>query len=251
MKIEKLSQKKNFLTFLLKDCDENFTSAIRRLIMEEVPTLAVEDVEIKENSSTLYDEMLALRLGLSPIKTDLKSYEIRDECKCSGEGCARCQLTLILKGNKKGYVYATDAESKDPKCQFIYDMPVVKLLAKQKVEVQMIAILGKGKEHTKWSPGWVWYTNVPELKKSSKSNLAECAKCKSLEVKGESIVIKDLTKWNGAAEEICEKNGVEVNYKENNYIFNIESWGMLECKEMLNKSCDIMLGKIEEFEKAL
>ena len=67
-----------------KNTEEFFANTIRRLIIGEVPTLAVEDVEIKENSSQLYDEMIALRLGLSPIKTDLNSYNFKNECKCEG-----------------------------------------------------------------------------------------------------------------------------------------------------------------------
>ena len=164
MKVEKLSKKNEKLSFLLKDAEDSFINAMRRMVLEEVPTLAVEDVEIKENSSVLYDEMLALRLGLCPIKTDLKSYVKKEDCKCAGEGCARCELKIVLKGSKKGYVFADEAESMDPKCNFVHKMPVVKLLPKQKVETQMTAILGSGKEHAKWSPGLIWYTGYPEIK---------------------------------------------------------------------------------------
>lgn len=253
MKIEKLNldKKRNRLTFLLKDTEESFANTVRRLIIEEVPVLAVEDLEIKENSSALYGEMIALRLGLSPIKTDLKSYELKEKCRCEGEGCARCELKMTLKGSKKGYVYATDAGSQDPKCKFVYKMPIVKLLAKQKVDIQITAILGRGKEHAKWSPGWAWYFGWPEFVVTSKSNLPECGKCDTLEVKGGNLKIKDITKWNGACEEICEKNGVEINNSKNNFVFNLESWGQLSCKEILDKSADILLEKLEEFEGLL
>ena len=78
MKLEKISEdKKNKkISLLLKGGNEVFANTIRRLIIEEVPTLAVEEVEVKDNSSALHDEMLALRLGLVPIKTDLKSYKL-------------------------------------------------------------------------------------------------------------------------------------------------------------------------------
>lgn len=253
MKIEKLSENKknNKLTFLLKETEEGFANTIRRLIIEEVPVLAVEDVEIKDNSSALYDEMIALRAGLCPIKTDLKSYEFRENCKCKGEGCARCELKIILKASKKGYVYATEAESKDPKCQFVYKMPIVKLLPKQKVEMQMTAILGKGKEHAKWSPGWVWYFGWPEFKTTAKSELERCTKSGALEVKGGTLQVKDITKWNEACEELCEKSKVEVSHNDNNLVFQVESWGQLSCKEILDKAGEIFLEKLDEFEKLL
>jgi len=253
MKLEKLNwdKKINKLVFVLKDTETVFANTIRRLTLSEVPTLAVEDVEIKENSSTLFDEMIALRLGLCPIQTDLKSYNFKQECKCDGEGCARCELKLTLKGSKKGYVPATDAISSDPKCKFVYAMPVVKLIAKQKVEMQMTAILGRGKEHAKWCPGWVWYFGWPEFKTTAQSDLKACAECKSLEVKGGTIKVKDILKWNEADESICEKNGVEVNHSEKDLVFNLESWGQLSCKEILDVSADILLEKVEELDKLI
>src|SRR3989338_11597011 len=160
MKIEKIKeeQKKSKLVLLFKECDEVFANTVRRLILEEVPTLAVEDLEIKDNSSALYDEMLALRLALIPIKTDLKSYTLKEKCKCQGAGCSQCELKITLKTGKKGTVYAEEAQSADPKCVFVYPkMPIVKLLAKQKVDLTMTAVLGKGKDHAKWAAGWAFY----------------------------------------------------------------------------------------------
>lgn len=253
MKLEKLNwdKKNNLLSFVLKDTEEVFANTIRRLTLSEVPTLAVEDVEIKDNSSTLFDEMIALRLGLSPIKTDLKSYNFKNDCKCEGEGCARCELKLTLKGSKKGYIPATDAVSNDPKCNFVYAMPIVKLISKQKIEMQMTAILGRGKEHAKWCPGWVWYFGWPEFKTTTKSDLKACEECNSLEIKGGSIKIKDILKWNGADESICEKNGVEITTSKTDLVFNLESWGQLSCKEILDQSADILLEKIEELNKLI
>jgi len=253
MKIEKLSfdKKKNRLTFLWNDVEESYANTIRRIILEEVPTLAVEDVEIKENSSALYDEIIALRAGLCPIKTDLKTYELKEKCKCKGEGCARCELKLVLKGSKKGYVNATEAESSDPKCTFVYPMPIVKLLAKQKIEMQLTAVLNRGREHTKWSPGWAWYFGWPEFKVTSKSNLDALSKCGAIEIKGENIKIKDISKWNGAYEELCEKSNVEIVPNNTQLVFNLESWGQLSCDEILEKSSEILLEKLEELDKLL
>src|SRR3989344_8105904 len=145
MKLEKLKEDKKSrkLSFLLKGSNEVFANTIRRLILEEVPTLAVDDLEIKDNGSALYDEMLGLRIGLTPIKTDLKSYELKENCKCGGTGCARCELKMVSKASKKGYVYAEEVKSTDPKCAFAYpSMPLAKLAGKQKIDIQLTAILG-------------------------------------------------------------------------------------------------------------
>ena len=138
------------LTFEIKEVDNAFVNSVRRMIMEEVPTLAVEYCEFRDNSSALYDEMLALRLGLVPIKTDLSSYRLPENEAEVEEKSARCTLELHLKANKKGVVYAEQAESKDPKCTFtIPNMPLVKLVGKQKapgVRLTALSELKKGLE---------------------------------------------------------------------------------------------------------
>src|SRR3990167_5012975 len=118
------------LSFILKDSSPVFVNTLRRLMIDEVPAMAIEDVEFTKNNSILYDEMIAHRLGLVPLKTDLKSYNLPSKCKCEGKGCNRCQLKLILRATKgSGTVYASELKSKDPAIKPAYpDMPIVKLL---------------------------------------------------------------------------------------------------------------------------
>ena len=258
VKLEKIKEerKKNKLMILIKESDEVFANTIRRMILEEVPTLAVEDLEIKDNSSALYDEMLGLRIGLTPIKTDLKSYELKENCKCKGEGCARCELKITLKVGKKGYVYAEDAESADPKCTFVHPkMPLVKLLSKQKVDLIMTAVLGQGKIHVKWSPGWAYYRKEPVLdvgKVKDPEALAE--KCtdgvftldgKKLKVDQEKVYESNLLEYYHELDK-----GLSVEYTDN-IIFTVESWGQLSCKEMLTTSAEMLVEKAEQLEKQL
>jgi DNA-directed RNA polymerase alpha subunit len=51
------------------EISESLANTIRRSLAE-VPTLAVDEVEIFKNDSALYDEVLAHRIGLIPLKTD-------------------------------------------------------------------------------------------------------------------------------------------------------------------------------------
>lgn len=256
MKCEKIKEEKKIrkISFLLKGSDEAFANTIRRLIIEEVPTLAVEEIEIKENSSALYDEMLALRLGLIPIKTDLKSYRLpknEDEIK---EKSAQCTLQLKLKSSKKGYVYAGEAESSDPKCTFAFEtMPVVKLLAKQKVDLVMTAIMGQGKEHTKWTPGLAFYKKEPVIKVGKVKNpekLAEVCTDGVFKIKDSKVELVDEKIYDSNLLEVYAKtdSGISLEYSDN-IIFNLESWGQLSCKEILSKSAEILIEKIEELEK--
>lgn len=258
MKCEKLREdKKNKkLSFLLKGSNEVFANTMRRLIIEEVPTLAVEEVEVKDNNSALHDEMLALRLGLIPIKTDLKSYRLPQNQDEITEKSASCTLQLKLKSNKKGYVYAGEAESADPKCTFVYEkMPVVKLLSKQKIDVIMTAIMGKGKDHTKWTPALAFYKKEPVVKVGKIQDPEALAKmCTDgvFKIKGNSVeLVAEKVYDSNLLEAYAEADkGVTVTFTDN-IIFNVESWGQLTCKEILTTSAEILVEKVEEMLKQI
>src|SRR3989338_6831963 len=153
---------KGKLSFIIKDTNAAFVNTLRRIMIEEVPTMAIEDVEFRKNTSILYDEMLAHRLGLIPLTTDLKSYNLPEECKCEGKGCARCQVTLTLEGKGPGTVYARDIKSSDSAVKPVYSkMPIVELLKGQNIELEAVAVLGKGKVHSKWISAHVYYKHKP------------------------------------------------------------------------------------------
>jgi DNA-directed RNA polymerase subunit D len=254
MKLKKLNEdKKNMkLSFEIKDVDDAFVNAIRRTIIEEVPTLAIEDLEIKENSSALYDEMLALRVGLTPIKTDLKSYRLPENEDEFIERSARCTLQFTLKASKKGYVYAEEAQSKDTKCSFVYPkMPLVKLVAKQKLDIIMWAVMGQGKDHIKWCPGLAWYKQIADITVNNKKELVERFISKyppqiieAGKISKEKILKNDLV---DAVDGVCDEL-VKVNYSDKDYQFILESWGQLKCAEILNESANILISKVEEME---
>mgnify|MGYP001587156120 CR=1 FL=1 len=83
--------------FILNGINVAIANTIRRLVLDEVPTLAVEELNLTKNSSALYDETVAHRIGLVPLKTDLESYNLSSKCKCKGEGCAKCRVNFKLK----------------------------------------------------------------------------------------------------------------------------------------------------------
>ncbi len=258
MKCRKIKdeRKKGRVLLLLEGSDEVFANTIRRLILEEVPTLAVEEVEIKDNDSALYDEMLALRLGLIPIKTDLGSYRLPQSPQEVEEKSAACTLQLTLKSTKKGLVYAEEAESADAKCTFVYPkMPVIKLLAKQKLNVTMTAVMGQGKVHTKWSPGYAHYKQEPVIKLGKITDAERIAKAcpdgvftlkgSKLEVDAEKAYESNLLEQYAEMEK-----GITVEYTDN-ILLTVESWGQLSWKEMLATSMEMLVEKIEQLEKLI
>lgn len=142
---------------LLKNIDRSYANAVRRFIISEVPTMAIDEVVILENSSVLYDELLAHRLGLLPLKTDLERYRLPEKCDCKNPlGCSNCRVLLVLDTHSTDQVktiYSGDLVSEDTEVVPISPrIPIVKLAPGQKIKLEAYAKLGKGKEHAKWQP---------------------------------------------------------------------------------------------------
>ena len=151
MKIEKIKEKDNTITFTLK-APGAYANAIRRAAMSEVPTMAIDEVDIYENTSVLFDEFIAHRLGLIPITTDLKAYDINSK----SENKKSTILTLEIEG--PGVFYSKELNSKDPKTKPYYDtIPIIELTEKQNIRLEAKAILGTGKQHAKFQSCLCYY----------------------------------------------------------------------------------------------
>jgi len=243
------------LSFILKESNPVFVNSLRRLMIDEVPTMAVEEIEFSKNNSILYDETLAHRLGLIPLKTDLKSYNLPDKCKCEGKGCNRCQLKLVLRStNKPGYVYASELKSKDPAVKPVYgDMPIVKLLKGQSLELEATAVLGRGKDNIKWSPCHVYYKYRPIIEITGEVKnpeaVIEVDHNNIFEIKDRKLVInKDKVLDCDLSLDYSEiDKNVKVTISDTDFIYYIESSGQLSCKEIVTKAIDIFDEQLEEF----
>lgn len=263
MDVELIEQnkKEGKVKFTLSKTTPAYANTIRRILMSEVPTMAIEDVEFRQNNSVLYDEMIALRLGLIPFTTDIKAYNLPAKCSCSGAGCARCQLKLTLKVSGPKTVYSGDIKSKDPKVKPVHDnIIIIKLLEGQALEFEATAVLGLGKDHTKWSAGHVYFQNVPQIKiikqpKDSQKIVDICPK-KIFENKSGKLGVIDKKINDCDLCESCtqingEEGAIEVKGIESDFIFTIESWGQLSPKEMIEKAVETFDEKLEEFKGLL
>ena len=253
------NKKQNRIVFLLKDSTPAFANMVRKTIIDEVPTMAIEDVELRKNSSVLYDEIIAHRLGLIPLVTDLKSYNLPSECTCKGEGCSKCELQLSLKAKGPGYAYVSDIKSNDPKVIPVYPKtPIVKMIKGQSLEFEATAVLGKGIDHAKWTPGLVFYKYKPVItvKKGVEDPKAVADSCPAnvFSVKGKELTInKDgLLKCHlcGACTDIDPKN-IKLNESDTDFVFTVESWGQLAPTEMVSKAVEIIQGKCDEAVKLI
>lgn len=69
----------NELVFEMIGVDVSFANALRRILIGEVPTMAIETVFIWDNTSIIHDEVLAHRIGLIPIDVDARYFEEYEE----------------------------------------------------------------------------------------------------------------------------------------------------------------------------
>lgn len=134
-----------------------YVNAIRRISISEVPTLAIDDVVILENSSVMHDEAIAHRLGLVPLLTNLDRFVMPHECDCKSTlGCSKCRVLLVLdsEANEKTKVVTSgELVSEDEHIKPVSkDIPIITLAPGQKLKFEAYARLGIGRDHAKWQP---------------------------------------------------------------------------------------------------
>src|SRR3972149_7206688 len=258
MQITMLSKdkEKTQLSFFVKDTTPSMMNLLRRTIMNSVPTMAIEEVEFRKNSSALYDEVIAHRLGLVALTTDLKSYELPESKDGEIEYNAKNSVKMVLKAKGPGTVYASDLKSKDPAVKPVFPKTIIAvLLNDQELELEATAVLGTGSQHAKWSPGLVYYNhNAIITVNNNSSKLEECKSKLPPQIFGkDGKVDKELiTRFNlvDAVDGICE-DVIKVELETNNFVLNIESWGQLAVKDMVKSAFDIITEQTEDLSKAI
>lgn len=256
MKIEILEQKTNFLKILLHDTSPAFANSLRRTMLTECPVLAIEEVIILENTSPLYDEIIAHRLGLIPLKTDLDAYNLREGCTCEGQGCPACEVSLMLdKDGDKDLVsvYSRELIPDDPKViPVIPDVPILKMSKNQRVSIQCIARLGLGKDHARFQPvstvsykyrALIEIDNTRITAELAEEISNQCPKKVFTAKNGKLKVVNndECTLCNACSD--IDPDAVKIIPIDKEIIFFIESTGALEPITILKKSLAIIKEK--------
>jgi len=132
------------LTFRLKGVSPSFANALRRTVLGQVPTYAIDKVTVYENTSAFFDDYIANRIGHVPIATPDK---VDDE--------------VLFTLNAEGPVMVTSGmlESSNPKIVCANkNIPIVELGAKQVVRLEGTARKGIGRTHAKFQPALASYS---------------------------------------------------------------------------------------------
>ncbi|XP_059317076.1 DNA-directed RNA polymerases II, IV and V subunit 3-like [Lycium barbarum] len=178
--------KDDFMKFELRDTDASIANALRRIMIAEVPTIAIDLVEIEVNSSVLNDEFISHRLGLVPLTSErAMSMRFSRDCDaCDGDGqCEYCSVEFYLRvkclsdqtldvtskdllssDHTVVPVDYTDASSGFDNNATNKGIIIVKLRRGQELRLRAIARKGIGKDHAKWSPAaTVTFMYEPEI----------------------------------------------------------------------------------------
>ncbi|MDY6865738.1 MAG: DNA-directed RNA polymerase subunit D [Halobacteriota archaeon] len=255
--------------FILSGVSTAFANGIRRAMLSEVPTLAIDQVNFYENTSVLFDEQIASRMGLIPIKTDLDKYIAREDCECE-DGCPLCQVFMTLSAespedvppNQKTssiIVCSGDLVSNDSTAVPTYDnIPIIKLvtlkeknsISRQKLVLEAVARLGKGSEHAKWQAAVVCgYKALPLIK------IGDCNGCKRCV----EVCPREILAYNGElkvinvvecsqcrlCEDACDIGAIKVDKDNRTFIFEFETDGSLPAKELVTRAVDVLKAKSE------
>ncbi|RMD65585.1 DNA-directed RNA polymerase subunit D [Candidatus Pacearchaeota archaeon] len=213
--------------------NETLANAIRRSV-SEVKTLAIEEVEFYKNDSALYDEMIALRLGLVPLKTEKKMGDKTE-----------VQFKLAKKGPCT--VYSGDLEGN---AKVVYEkIPITILEDGHSLELVATARLGNGNEHAKHLPGLCYYRHLKKVQSTPEADkiVQESAMLVKPEKKG-AYWICDPT--DAAVKELEEELKVEVSDADE-LVFVIESFGMMPAKEILKTAIEVLEANLDEVESAV
>ena len=154
----KITTKGNEKISFNTDMSVSLSNAIRRSA-NSIPIMAIDSLEISKNDSALYDEIIAHRAGLVPLKNE--KLKLPSECDCGKEdGCGKCSIKLKLSAVGPCTVYSTDMT---PKGEVIYKMPLTILDKEQELEFVATAKMGTGLSHSKFTPGLMFHKYVEDI----------------------------------------------------------------------------------------
>lgn len=234
--MEKIIKNESKIVFLT---DMNFTlaNALRRST-SEIPTLAIDEVDIYKNDSALYDEVLAHRMALVPIKNqkvkDGEFVQMKLNAKASGK-----QMEVLSGEFGENSVYS--------------NIPLVILDKDQELEVVAKARQGKAIEHSKFAPGLVYYRLLNKIqigKEAEKKQELSVLYPEAFSFDNGKLKVKNEWAFDLEVDDLKDFEGITLTPTEE-IVYSIESWGQMDAEDIFNEAVKALNKNLDEVTKAL
>lgn len=264
--IEIIKLEDYYLEFYLFNADLSFANSLRRIMIAEVPTMAIDMVNIRANTSPLFDEFISHRLGLIPLNSSqISKYEYSRKCNCN-ESCELCSVQFSIKEKclqesmeiTTDHIKSNSLDSVVMPVKYENEDPILicKLRKNQELDIHMIAKKGIGKEHAKWSPASsVVMQHVPEIEFFDKMNnldklnlekkkeFVNCCPTKVFKLDEQKKIIEIENVMNCTYCEEClvkldsfgfdRVKTIKISEKKNKFLFKVESIGSLKAEQIV------------------
>ena len=290
VKIKILKEEDNEIQVLMSETDRSFANALRRSLISDTPKMAIDSVrfqlgtkeqdeEIWETTGPIPDEMVAQRLAMIPIPTVHDKFYFQDECpNCkdlveADRGCLECQMiyTCVVFGTEEGrWVTAGDMKYLGEEALEIPDeyktIPITKLMKGQMIEFYATAIMGRGRDHTKWSPacGVTFHPRrIGILNNKTKAKILwdmdleitakDFNKNGKLEDVDKVAILSDELNHVGEGTEASRtfKDAISLEEVSGEFILSFETDGSMSPKTALIKAVEELAGRFGSLEKDL
>ena len=282
--IEIKSKTDEELVFDIKGVDPTIVNTLRRIMIAEVPTMAIETVIINQNTSIIPDEVLAHRLGLIPILADANDFiEKKPEEDFNEQNSMKFTLNVKCFTDNNGKIINNNIFSKDlifvpqgQQEQKFYnnknkkysiglvhdDILINKLTPGMELDLECYCVKGIGRVHAKWSPVCTaYYRLINKINILEEINGDDAEELKQLCPKGVFVInkkgnaevgnIRDCTSCRECIRQEKFKNLIELGKVADHYEFHIESVGMYNPESIFFRAIDVLKEKIKTWHELL
>jgi len=227
--------------FLVRGVSPAFANGIRRAMIADVPTLSVDTVRVIENSSVMFDEQIALRLGLIPLTTP-DDYEPEET------------VTLAIDVEGPATAYSGDLVSSDGQVQPAEEnVPIIDLKEGQRLELEADAELGYGKDHAKHQGGVaVGYRHLQRVIVGDERDefAADDPEIVRGVIEDDGELVETASFDNDLSNRYPDRE-VSVEDVPNAFVFDVETDGSMTVDELVLKAVESLRSRADELEAAV
>jgi len=275
--------------FVLSGTDTCMANALRRVMLAEVPTIAIDLVEMVANSSVLNDEFIAHRLGLIPLISE-RVNEMKSPLESDEDDFTDVEFTLDVTCTSDATMEVTsDFLIPDPKYPDIVPanytpahlngglggepgqgILIVKLRKNQQLKLKAIARKGIGKDHAKWNPcATAYYQFQPDIRINhalmdtltlqEKEEWVNHWPSKAVKLNSSTgqVEVEDHEAYQYDEEQIAKelemgKPGLcQVIQKMDTFVFTVESTGSLSPEQIVERGLQVLIDKFNNLQSHL